>query len=975
MAPSRPPGDDRSTLFLDDVTDPGTPPEPPTSESPPDPHGPRTTLYFDEHTDPGDPPEPPTGEPEPDPHGPRSTLYFDDATDPGGPPSTLFLDGMGVAEDVPVAPTPPRSADRYEALGLLGQGGVGRVSLVFDRELKREVAMKTLLSQRGAPHFPELHRRFIEEARATGQLEHPNIVPIHDIGEDADGNAYFTMKRIRGVSLAEVLKAIRDDTPAGEDRQSARTLYTQRRLVEILVDICQGVAFAHSHRVLHRDLKPANVMLGPFGEVLVADWGLAKVLGASEEAVGPAVAPVHTSGNHTLVGQIRGTPSYMSPEQAGGAVDKLDERTDVYALGGILFAMLSGQSPHGELSVQATLEAVTSGKPATLDTDLPGFGPIPRELRAICDKAMAHGIDDRYASVEAMRTDLQAYLDHRSVDALHDGVLRRLSKWLFRHRVLVGATTGTAALVVLLGGLGWVVDRARTIDGLLDQADQSFEKAHADYQDLKSRADNVAEDDPYREQLLALARGNLSQVYRSKLNLVADPLKQVLELDPDHAGGRERLARVYMELWRLALADDNAQLMEHLRRSVEEYAPAPELYRAELDGLGQIQLALSPADASAWLFRYETLHATSPDGHALAARRVPVPFDPGSHKVDRGFLKREAKRIKAGEDFEHTRASVHPIDTRPELKLTAGDHTVEQVPPGSYLLLVQAPGHAEVRVPVFVERQATATVTVSPPRADAVPEGFVPVLGGTAIVGGETAGAVSRQARSIAPFLMARLEVTMAEYADFLAHLAGSGDRETAEAHLPRDFGRLLATLDADHQLVPTDSAQDPAAFLASPVRGVSLNDAEAYIAWRSAQDGRAYRLPDDWGWEAACRGADGRLFSWGDQPGVGLALVSQGYGDSGANMSWDWADHFDESPWGIHNLAGGVAEWTASPYSPDAVEGDPVHGQHTIRGNAWSIPPVGLECDFRTSGQPDYFHPTIGFRLALDYPTGLSEG
>lgn len=165
------------------------------------------------------------------------------------------------------------------------------------------------------------------------------------------------------------------------------------------------------------------------------------------------------------------------------------------------------------------------------------------------------------------------------------------------------------------------------------------------------------------------------------------------------------------------------------------------------------------------------------------------------------------------------------------------------------------------------------------------------------------------------------------------------------------------------------DPDQDLQSFLRSPVRGVSLVDAQAYISWRSKQDGRTYKLPEDQAWEAACRGADGRTYSWGQVPGDGFAIVTQGYGDMGNDMKWDWNEAFDESPWGVHNMAGAVAEWTNSLFSPGAADSDPVQGQYSIRGNAWALPPVGLDCAFRTSGQPDYFHPTIGFRLALDEP------
>jgi formylglycine-generating enzyme required for sulfatase activity len=212
-------------------------------------------------------------------------------------------------------------------------------------------------------------------------------------------------------------------------------------------------------------------------------------------------------------------------------------------------------------------------------------------------------------------------------------------------------------------------------------------------------------------------------------------------------------------------------------------------------------------------------------------------------------------------------------------------------------------------------------------------------------------------------------EITMGEYAAFLKDLMKTGRAAEAKQRLPKDFGRNLAVMNAAGQLVPTSGVVNQEEFAMTPVRGVSFNDAQAYIAWRSKQDGLPYRLPKDWEWEGACRGADGRKYSWGDEPGKGLAVVTQGYGDSGNNISWKWQDYKDESPWGPHNMAGGVAEWTMSKYDPNAKPEDPVFGQMAIRGNAWALPPTGLECAFRTSGQPDYFHPTIGFRMALDYP------
>jgi formylglycine-generating enzyme required for sulfatase activity len=459
-----------------------------------------------------------------------------------------------------------------------------------------------------------------------------------------------------------------------------------------------------------------------------------------------------------------------------------------------------------------------------------------------------------------------------------------------------------------------------------------------------------------------------TNVYRSRLEEVADKLLEVLELEPHHEGTRLRLAEVNMELWRLAVMEDNAAWMGQQRRTVEQYAPDPNPYREELDGFGRIKLSISPADAEAWLYRFETLNAKDSKGRMMASRLVPVPYDPATGSSEKGFARRETRRIAAGDLPEGDRPSVYSFDELPDMKLGAGTLVLDGVPPGSYLILARAPGHAEIRVPFVMPRQGSLKRNIAPPAAAMVPEGFVFIAGGPAGLGGETAGALSQQEYIVPSQLIAREELSMAEYAEFLDHLVRTNQEDRSQARLPRDFGRPLAKLSSDGRLLPIDPAQDSEAFGRSPVRGVSLNDARAYLAWRSERDGRTYRLPEDRAWEVACRGVDERAYSWGDVPGSGLAAVSQGYGDMKGEIAWNWKDNLDESVWGVHNLAGGAAEWTMSPFSPEAQPGDPVFGQYSIRGNAWALQPVGLRCAFRTSGQADYFHPTIGFRLAMDY-------
>jgi formylglycine-generating enzyme required for sulfatase activity len=249
-----------------------------------------------------------------------------------------------------------------------------------------------------------------------------------------------------------------------------------------------------------------------------------------------------------------------------------------------------------------------------------------------------------------------------------------------------------------------------------------------------------------------------------------------------------------------------------------------------------------------------------------------------------------------------------------------------------------------------------------------MPAGFFYIAGGTARIGGDSANALSERSVSLAPFLMFHDEISMGEYSEFLKALVAGGKRKEADSRAPRDFGKKMAIMGNDGSLSGIN-VKHPAWFLASAVRGISFNDVQAYIQWRGQRDGLPYRLPTEEEWEGACRGADGRRYSWGNQYSRDFAFILQGYNDTGGDRSWKWEDFKDESPWGVHDLAGGVAEWTASTYNSSAKIGDAEYGQLAIRGNAWSLPPVGLECAFRTSGQPGYFHPTIGFRLALDYP------
>jgi len=303
------------------------------------------------------------------------------------------------------APSPgPVAVDpRYDIGPVIGRGGMGEIRIARDTRIDREVAIKLM---RGSAPDDESVSRFFREARVQGALEHPAMVPVHDLGLDAGGNPYFVMKKLAGTTLASVLDAPADDhqAPRAGAGHPLRERFPRRTLLARLVDVAQAIVFAHSRGVIHRDIKPANIMLGDFGEAYVLDWGLARIV--SDRDSFRAVLPLSGDDTtHTAVGAMLGTPGYMSPEQARG--EAIDGATDVFALGTILYEILAGQAalPRGLSAIDATLNA-REHRPSARRAD----GSIPPELDDLCATATAQDRRKR-PSARAFVQALEAYLD------------------------------------------------------------------------------------------------------------------------------------------------------------------------------------------------------------------------------------------------------------------------------------------------------------------------------------------------------------------------------------------------------------------------------------------------------------------------------------------------------------------------------------------------------------------------------------
>lgn len=376
--------------------------------------------------------------------------------EPGAAPTILGAGPSGTARrsSGDTLPAVQEHFGRYDFVKELAAGGMGKLVIVHDQHLGRDIALKTLLPERlpggtrtrtGAPTMEILTvpiiARFLQEARIAGQLEHPTIVPAYELGYRSDGSIYYTMRLVRGKSMQDVLK-------------EAKTLPERLKILPNFLDVCNAVAFAHSRGVIHRDLKPLNVMIGEFGETLLIDWGIAKIKGAQDIHASDVVDRAKAlkigdaeSTTKTTYGQAMGSPFFMPPEQAAGKTDEVDERADIYSLGAILYVFLVGHPPYHGMKVMEFLEKVQSFAPRPI---LEQEAEAPRELIAICERAMARKREDRYQSALTLRDEVRNFIDGGLVGAYEYKFGELLKRWVKKHwKILATAAAGLIAFSVL----------------------------------------------------------------------------------------------------------------------------------------------------------------------------------------------------------------------------------------------------------------------------------------------------------------------------------------------------------------------------------------------------------------------------------------------------------------------------------------------------------------------------------------------
>ena len=483
------------------------------------------------------------------------------------------------------------ASNRFRKVRIHAAGGLGVVLIAHDDELDRLVAFKQIQDRHADD--PESRSRFLVEARITGGLEHPGIVPVYSLGQESDGRPYYAMRFIEGDSLKDAIDRFHE--PEGPGHDPVRRPLELQKLLRRFLDVCEAVAYAHDRGVMHRDLKPANIMLGRYGETIVVDWGLAKVYGEPEapaEGLPPSGLASLSNQGSTLPGSAIGTPAFMSPEQAGAGDSPIGPAADVYSLGATLYVLLTGRAAVEGPDLKTILDRVRNGDVRPPREVAP---EVPPALDAICRKAMAKRPEDRYESALALASDVESWLADEPVSAWREPPSARLRRWARRRsRLVAGLAAGILTALVASAALATVVSVA---NGRLSKANtrigQQVAQIEAQNQRLSetNSALKVAEAAAERGRLRAEAVTNfLVESFRSP--------------DPGRSGRSITIAEV----------------LDHAAESLEARDDVPPTLRASMlnavgqtyDSLGLVAETLAAFTAARDL-RLEALGAGDPE--------------------------------------------------------------------------------------------------------------------------------------------------------------------------------------------------------------------------------------------------------------------------------------------------------------------------------------------------------------------------
>ena len=763
--------------------------------------------------------------------------------------------------------------DRYEQLEILGEGGMGTVWLVKDQKLNRLIAMK-IVHKRYLQNRAILNR-FREEAQISAQLQHPNILPVYEIGTVENGLPYFTMAVVKGVSLSQRIYEVHKAITLGLWK-STKEDWTLRSLITCFSSICTAISYAHSCGIIHRDLKPENIMIDGFGQVLVVDWGLAKFVDSIEDRI------ENNDDSHsirfrfkiqTMVGNIAGTPSYMSPEQALGKVDDVSYCSDIYSLGAILYEILRGKPPFTGGDAQDILSKVVSSKPTSFNGPckdsqsslIPPDGmehpvscsgaKLPQELVNISLKALSMDPKDRYENVQDMIQEIRLW---------QDGSIRER-----KARLLVDQGKELEREILAL---------KKSAKELLKRSEQLLKKIPLwEKEEVKLEGWKLDDRSKELERQASLKQIEQEGLFRSALMYKDD-------LDEAHAA----LVELYIVKHREAelkkertVALECETIIKFYLRKISNNFPQKSDFRSYLEGKGKISIDFHPTNVHIELNRFVST-----------------------------FRRLHTELVEAG--------LTSPLIDK-------------DLPRGSYCLNVKSEGYHDMIVPIQLDRQKRWSLENPEELREVIPLLPTGVLGhddcyvpaGWFNAGGDsqTPNSLKHMHVWVDGFVMRRFSVTHAEYLLFLNDLVGEGLCEEALLHVPReqsfskdDLGLMLYLLNEDGSFSLGNPSVGTIVRETQPVTMIRWESARYFASWMEKKTGRPWRLPMELEWEKSGRGVDGRFYPWGDNFDASWTCMKDSHP---AETVMQDVDSFpiDESIYGVRGMSGNTRDWCLDKY------------------------------------------------------------